>query len=350
LESLKEVVFMGRNRFSPAQIRTGFTLVELLVVIAIIGILIALLLPAVQAAREAARRSQCTNNMKQLGLGLLNYESTHKSLPPRGIWGTETGTAPYPHYHHTWLTSILPFIEQQALSNAINRNLPAWGQAAIGTAVATLRCPSDAGFTNPSETYNLALTNYIACEGFDWSQARSGGSIVNVDIYPVFGHSPISGGGCRPYTTRLASITDGMSNTLMLAEVTSYGFFGGALDTMGTGVPGSRSKNYASAAFLDASTDGSIVQSPWRRSDGNTTNGWQFAYPGSSTTNASVRGPVFMVRGGICAHAFGCNSLHPGICNALLCDGSVRAMTETMTYEVFACICSMSDRKTVGEW
>src|SRR5829696_3130788 len=92
--------------------REGFTLIELLVVIAIIGVLIALLLPAVQAAREAARRSQCVNNLMQLGLALHNYESAHEVLPP----GVVNPTGPIqntPHgYHFSWLTQILPYIEQ----------------------------------------------------------------------------------------------------------------------------------------------------------------------------------------------------------------------------------------------
>ena len=113
--------------------RRAFTLVELLVVIAIIGILIALLLPAVQAAREAARRSQCANNLKQIGLALLNYEDAFKTLPPSVVYGCPgdrtTATAEIP-YHHTWITRILPFLEQQALYDQMDPLRPAWDVAA----------------------------------------------------------------------------------------------------------------------------------------------------------------------------------------------------------------------------
>jgi prepilin-type N-terminal cleavage/methylation domain-containing protein/prepilin-type processing-associated H-X9-DG protein len=98
------------------RLKLGFTLVELLVVIAIIGILIALLLPAIQAAREAARRSQCTNNMKQLGIGVLNYESARKKLPPPGQCDS-TGSASTTYVIHSTATVILPYIEQQSVYN-----------------------------------------------------------------------------------------------------------------------------------------------------------------------------------------------------------------------------------------
>ena len=88
----------------------GFTLVELLVVITIIGILIALLLPAVQAAREAARRTQCTNNLKQLGLAILNFENTHRELPV-GCFGKRRPNGPW--LGHTAFIQLLPFITDQ---------------------------------------------------------------------------------------------------------------------------------------------------------------------------------------------------------------------------------------------
>src|SRR5678815_5431127 len=87
------------------RLRPAFTLVELLVVIAIIGVLVALLLPAVQSAREASRRTQCTNNVRQIGLGVANYESTHRAMPPGN----------YHSVFGSWLVWLLPYVEQQAL-------------------------------------------------------------------------------------------------------------------------------------------------------------------------------------------------------------------------------------------
>src|SRR6188474_2683919 len=97
-------------------LRRAFTLVELLVVIAIIGVLVALLLPAVQAAREAARRMSCSNNLKQLSLALHNYEDTHKTLPPAGIDSNQM----------SWTVLLLPYMEQKPLYDQFNFNKGAW--------------------------------------------------------------------------------------------------------------------------------------------------------------------------------------------------------------------------------
>ncbi len=127
--------------------RRGFTLIELLVVIAIIGVLIALLLPAVQAAREAARRSQCTNNLKQIGLGLHNY---HDSLGafPTSLW--QRGIPPPANggYGVSWLAMMLPYIEQVPLANSINFKLQATdpvNSTAFLTFISSFACPSDRG-------------------------------------------------------------------------------------------------------------------------------------------------------------------------------------------------------------
>ena len=132
---------------SPTKLRSrGFTLVELLVVIAIIGILVSLLLPAVQAAREAARRLQCSNNLKQIGLGIHNYESTYRRIP----WGAKGG------WGLSWTTDILGYVEQTALADKVPYGEPGGATGGLprkcpvpGTRasshVMTFRCPSQFG-------------------------------------------------------------------------------------------------------------------------------------------------------------------------------------------------------------
>jgi prepilin-type N-terminal cleavage/methylation domain-containing protein len=128
-------------------VRLGFTLVELLVVIAIIGILVALLLPAIQSAREASRRSACGNNLKQLGVALHNYENTYKALPIHyGQGGNAAGT-PYNNTNggRSWFVAILPYIEQQALYDQITPGPltdPA-NTTVAATKLPALLCPSD---------------------------------------------------------------------------------------------------------------------------------------------------------------------------------------------------------------
>jgi prepilin-type N-terminal cleavage/methylation domain-containing protein len=135
-----------RRRAFPSQL--GFTLVELLVVIAIIGVLVALLLPAVQSAREAARRMQCTNNLKQQGLALHNFHDTNKAFPAAD---QELGTAPSltPKWTCSWMTHILPYIEQQAVFQNYRFDKTwddAQTNAAVGgpirTKIKSFMCPS----------------------------------------------------------------------------------------------------------------------------------------------------------------------------------------------------------------
>src|ERR1700678_2359797 len=124
-----------KQRFHQAR---GFTLVELLVVIAIIGVIVALLLPAVQAAREAARRSQCTNNLQQICLGMHHYYDAHNKLP--------FGSSYNPKVTGTWCAFLLPFIEEQSTYNLFDFGhalFDSSNQAAVTTIVSTYICPSD---------------------------------------------------------------------------------------------------------------------------------------------------------------------------------------------------------------
>src|SRR5271170_4501924 len=119
------------------QRRRGFTLIELLVVIAIIAVLIALLLPAVQSAREAARRIQCTNNLKQLGLGLANYESGNGSYPIALVYNTSVAPCTSPGFgkncqNTPWFVLMLPFIEQGPLYNSFNASIGMEGPLLMG--------------------------------------------------------------------------------------------------------------------------------------------------------------------------------------------------------------------------
>jgi prepilin-type N-terminal cleavage/methylation domain-containing protein len=136
--------------------RPAFTLVELLVVIAIIGVLVALLLPAVQAAREAARRSSCANNLSQLIIAVHNYEMAHGYYPP----GTIDAKGPIVNaqigYHHNWIIQILPFIEERNTWNAIDKTLSVYhakNVPASGVSIRVLSCPSSGAGNTASSHY-----------------------------------------------------------------------------------------------------------------------------------------------------------------------------------------------------
>ena len=214
--------------------RRGFTLIELLVVIAIIGVLVALLLPAVQAAREASRRSQCSNNLRQMAIAMHNYHDVQQAFP--------INYRPVVSGTYSWMQAILPFIEQANLYNQIviggTVSLPA-NTAVANTPIKTYRCPSDGlnqnGMMNGASDGGgtKAITNYKACSGAAWTWV-----IVNLNNARWPNDNPpnallhCDGLACSnsyssPATlpsdlmknmTRFSTVTDGTSNTFAIGE------------------------------------------------------------------------------------------------------------------------------------
>ncbi len=194
-------------RFSSMQAQ-AFTLIELLVVIAIIAILIALLLPAVQQAREAARKTACHNNLKQLGLALHNYESSLSVFPPGYIYKYDsTGNAA----GFGWGSMILPYIEQAPLYQQFNWNLPLWDAANLQARERHL-----AAFLCPSDTHSESNFVLMGSTPERYAMASYAANFGPPDLDDV--QDQRDGMFSRNSRTRIADVTDGTSNTLMLGE------------------------------------------------------------------------------------------------------------------------------------
>ncbi len=236
----------------------GFTLIELLVVIAIIAVLISLLLPAVQSAREAARRAQCTNNLKQIGLALHNYISSNDALPPSGNCGNGTfGTPGAVIQNGSMKARLLPFMEQQAVYNSINWSLPqiTWGApgnlpgtqvnaTATATKISAFLCPSDTNLCNNDTNFSGAggdgtgtnivnstpgTSNYPNNLGYNRTGMSPSGAVGWRPVAPAYF---LGNDGSLNTVITLASITDGTSNTMIFSEYVK-GTAGAYLDPLG---------------------------------------------------------------------------------------------------------------------
>ncbi len=291
----------------------GFTLVELLVVIAIIGVLVALLLPAVQSAREAARRSQCISQLKQVGIAMHNYENTYQRLPV-GAYGCCWGT---------WQVSALPYIEQKALYDAyvMDRkfgipvddarysnplNLPVTTKN-----IKTLTCPSD---TKPQRTANQGITyhNYVVNFG------NTVYDQINYQSVTFLGapFSEVTAVQTSKPGARFAEITDGLSNTLMLAETIQ----GQAGDLRGF------SWWRGGAVFEGYQGPNSPIPDS--------------LYAGGQCKSDHPLNPPCLEATTSTTTMMASRSRHPGGVQTSMCDGSTRFITNNIAIGVWRAICS----------
>ena len=284
--------------------RHGFTLVELLVVIAIIGLLAGLLLPAVQMAREAARGTQCKNNMKQLSLAILSYESAHGVIPGAADYD-DSRTLGYDSW--IWGVAILPFMEQSKLYDALNLELPpglAPNRTLLATELNTFRCPSEVAprkinIQDPNDFKALKLT----VENYGY----------NFDI-DGFGDE-------HDVPLKLSEVIDGLSNTVLLGE----GTYSTLLD-----VPANFGKVIAAPSSLCAAIG---------------FHGWSdtyLAYHEIATFEIAEPGTADAI--------LSSSSYHPGGVHCAFFDGSVRFLSESTETEILEAISTLQGHEVVSDF
>jgi len=309
------------------------------VVIAIIAVLIALLLPAVQQARESARRSQCKNNIKQLGLALHNYHETYRQFPPGGSviaaggnpggWTNNRGNA---------MTMLLPYLDQSPLYNMIDFRSDIDVQTITGSTslicqqvIPGFRCPSDDGTNLMSGGQNIpagerrAISNYAMSLGgqrFDLCGATynivntngsktHGDSLDPVEISGVFSHFA--------WGARLADIIDGTTNTIAMGEMRP-------------------------ACSTHAKNGWSHRNALWYATTGGINVPTCPGEPGYSSTAADCRNETTW------GTAMSFKSRHTGGCHFLLCDGSTRFISQNVDYRTYMKLGDRRDGQVLGEW
>jgi prepilin-type N-terminal cleavage/methylation domain-containing protein len=342
-------------------VHRAFTLVELLVVIAIIGILVALLLPAVQAARESARRMQCSDNLKQIGLALHNHENTRKYMPS---WAFDFRTNPNSAnplgsqtQGHSPFMALLPYLEQQTVTNAMNTNLsvndptnwpPPWGNSpAASASVPSYLCPSAPTRTIDYSPYfaSLGLANKgpFLIGGTDYSAVRGAVASFRTNCAKALPDPPDDSGALgvkgvmEPSNdlstgkVRFGDIVDGTSNSLAFGETAGrhqvYTRGGKKVLPNAAGQAGW----ILNAAFFDYN---SAIRVRGFSSDGLIQDG------GCSTVNAINQ------RSASQAQFFG---FHPRGATSLRADGSVHVVSETIAPTVIAALVTRAGGEAVNE-
>jgi prepilin-type N-terminal cleavage/methylation domain-containing protein/prepilin-type processing-associated H-X9-DG protein len=311
--------------------RTGFTLVELLVVIAIIGVLVALLLPAVQAAREAARRISCNNNLKQMAVAVHNYHDTFGTFPP----GSTSG--------HSQHTRILPYIEQKNVYDLVNFSVSptnALNDVPRNTKVATFLCPSD------PDKLPLSLggrNNYYANMGTNIMYSTTDTS------HPNFGKPPFNGAwvsaSADQITTGFRDILDGTSSTALFSEKNksdgTNGLSTPEADTYRPGTyPDTADGAMADCLAIDVTNlsmqGNSNVGAPWMSTSHSVTQYWHVLPPNSR----SCMYPSLRI-------ATTAGSRHPGGVMMALCDGSVRFVSQTINIATWRALGTRDSKETI---
>lgn len=332
--------------------RSGFTLIELLVVIAVIATLITLLLPAVQQAREAARRSQCKNNLKQIGLAIHNYHDTHACFPPGSYGGSATAEAPF--VVPNWRLHIFPGLEQTAIYNQLDfqsgtrhfagSDNSSNGARLSGLIVPVYVCPSSplsptgqplAGSNATHNTFKIQVPMYVGVAGAGVTNGATidyppGMTVGFRNAYGVYTNNGILQWNA---ITHMRDATDGTSNTLIVAEQSGTigtsdlrsGYYGG----------------YIGADFMDPigstvmTAPGPFASTIW--STGLSSLQFRINVTSVSTGNAATFHPNTAW-----------NSFHVGGINALLSDGSVRFITEKIDMNTLRNLASRNDGQVVG--
>jgi len=305
--------------------RRGFTLVELLVVIAIIGVLVALLLPAVQSARESARRMQCSNNIRQIGLALHNFHDTNQCLPPGGVATASGPTVAHTKFSiptnviHGWGVFIYPYIEQKSLSDQYQWNQN-WHHASNKivqqTYVNGLICPSS---PEPKRIDTKATAPVVS---MDYG-IMNGLNSPSTTLYPlglIDGNTNMAPVGVMGVNTavRFAEITDGLSNSFWVCE------------------DAGRPQLYR-AQHLRVGTSRASGASMIDRDN-------EFVLHGYNSTGTTTPGPCFMN----CTNDNEVYSFHPSGAMLLMGDGAVKFASSTMQFRVFAAMISKQAGETLG--